>query len=141
MSWVVDTCILLDILNADPRFAFASADLLTRLGPEGLVICPITYVELAPAFSGRSDLQRQFLQRLSVDHAGPWTEADTDRAYEGWARQVQERRKGHVEKRPIADILIGAFASRFSGLLTRNPGDFRGAYPDLPCVIPGDAKT
>jgi hypothetical protein len=34
-------------------------------------------------------------------------------------------------KRPIADILIGAFATRFDGLITRKTSDLRALFPDL----------
>ena len=52
MPWVIDTCLLIDIADADPSFAAASAILLDAKRPEGLVISPITYVELAPVFEG-----------------------------------------------------------------------------------------
>ena len=39
-----------------------------------------------------------------------------------------------VPKRPIADILTGAFASRFDGLLSRNPADFESNFPSLNLV-------
>ncbi len=33
-------------------------------------------------------------------------------------------------------LLIGAFASRFDGLLTRNEGDFRRVFPALRILVP-----
>ena len=48
MAWVVDTCLLIDIAEADPTFGVASAKLLDLKRPEALTICPVTYVELAP---------------------------------------------------------------------------------------------
>ena len=63
MAWVVDTCLLIDVAEADPTFGAASARLL-------------------------------------------------------------------------ADILIGAFAMRFDGILTRNQADFRRAFPTLPITAP-----
>ena len=61
MAWVVDTCVLLDIYSADPQFAQSSADCLANYLSDGLVISPVTYVELAPAFEGNTKLQEQFL--------------------------------------------------------------------------------
>jgi len=66
MAWVVDTCVLLDIHCADPHFAQSSADCLTAHLSDGLVISPITYVELAPAFDGNMKLQEQFLTEVGV---------------------------------------------------------------------------
>jgi hypothetical protein len=52
MTWVVDTCVVLDVLEGDPEFGLASARLIDNLASEGLSLCPVSYIELAPAFSG-----------------------------------------------------------------------------------------
>jgi len=44
---------------------------------------------------------------------------------------LQQKRQRTAGKRPVADILIGAFALRHSGLLTRNGTDFRARFPGL----------
>ena len=36
----------------------------------------------------------------------------------------------------VADILIGAFASRRNGILTRNASDFRTVFPTLAIAAP-----
>ena len=56
--WVVDTSVLLDIHSADAAFSQASAECLAKYCAEGLVISPVTYVELAPAFDGGKRLSR-----------------------------------------------------------------------------------
>jgi hypothetical protein len=38
MAWAVDTCLLIDVAEADPIFGIGSAQLLDRLRPDGLVI-------------------------------------------------------------------------------------------------------
>jgi predicted nucleic acid-binding protein len=53
-----------------------------------------------------------------------------------WHRHIRQRRAGQSPRRPVADVLIGAFACRFRGLLTRNPRDFAEAFPDLRLVAP-----
>jgi hypothetical protein len=52
MPWVVDTCLLIDVAEADPAFGVASARLLDVKRVDGLAICPVTNVELAPVFNG-----------------------------------------------------------------------------------------
>ncbi|MBM3839767.1 MAG: type II toxin-antitoxin system VapC family toxin [Verrucomicrobia bacterium] len=47
---------------------------------------------------------------------------------------VKQKRQGAILKHPIADILIGAFALRFQGLLTRNGREFRRLVPSLTVV-------
>jgi len=136
MPWVIDTCLLIDIADADPQFATASATLLDAKRSEGLVISPITYVELAPVFDGDAARQELFLYHLQVSWSEAWTHTETQAAHAAWHRYVQSRRLQRIAKRPMADILIGAFAERFDGLLTRNENDFRSVFPTMPILVP-----
>jgi predicted nucleic acid-binding protein len=132
MAWVVDTCMLIDVLEDDPRHGRASALSLDAHAREGLVVCPLSYTELAPAFQGDAALQEEFLHGVGVDFRQDWTWADTVCAHQAWHRFIDRRRRVHsVPRRPLADILIGAFASRYQGLLTRNAEDFASIFPDL----------
>ena len=124
MAWVVDTSVLLDIRQNDPQFGLAAAECLVRHLPEGLVLCPVTYIELAPEFRGDSALQEEFFQKVGVEWLEPWTRQDTQSAFRLWAHYVEKKRAGHVGKRPVADVLIEAFAQRFQGLITRNVKHF-----------------
>ena len=136
--WVVDTCVLIDVLEDDPEFGGDSARCLAKHLPGALLVAPVTYVELAPAFDGSLKLQDEFLRGVGAAWDEPWTPADTRAAHRAWHLHVERRRAGRAPKRPVADILIGAFASRFDGLVTRNPDDFRGAFPDLALRNPID---
>ena len=131
MAWVVDSCILLDIALDDPKFGRASAGLLERLRIDELIVCPVTMVELAPEFGGEIANLRDFLTLSAVQAHIAWTDADTDAAAQGWVRYVRRKRQGRSGKRPVADILIGGFATRFQGLITRNPKHFKPYYPNL----------
>lgn len=124
MAWVVDTSILLDIRQNDPQFGPAAAECLVRYLPEGLVLCPVTYIELAPEFAGDSALQEEFFRRVGVQWFEPWIRQDTERAFHLWADHVAKKRSGHAGKRPVADVFIEAFAQRFQGLITRNTKHF-----------------
>ena len=136
MAWVVDTCLLIDVAEADAAFGVPSARLLDRKRADGLTICPATYVELAPVFNGDQTAQNEFLFNLGVTWPETWHQADTEEAHRAWNRYVSARRAAKVLKRPLADILIGAFASRFDGILTRNERDFRTMFPALSIATP-----
>ena len=41
-----------------------------------------------------------------------------------------------AEKRPIADVMIGAYALSRGGLITRNEVDFKSLYPNLTIFNP-----
>lgn len=135
MAWVIDTCLLIDVAENDPTFGVASATLIDSKRPEGLTICPVTYVELAPVFNGDIQALDEFLLKLGANWPEMWTLADSTAAHGAWHRHVLDKRAGKTPKRPVADILIGAFACRFDGLLSRNPADFR-VFPQLAVVGP-----
>ena len=136
MAWVVDTCVLIDVLVEDPEFGYPSAQVLEACLEEGLVICPMTYAELSPALQGNQALQDEFLAGVGVDFRQDWVWADTLRAHQAWNDFIRRKRSGQLPGRPLADVLIGAFATRFQGLITRNPEDFRKLFPSLPLRVP-----
>jgi predicted nucleic acid-binding protein len=80
--------------------------------------------------------EEQFLANVGVIWPEAWTLADSQQAHAAWALHVQQKRQRAATKRPIADILIGAFSLRFQGLLTRNGADFRRRFPALVVVEP-----
>ncbi|MEO6005739.1 MAG: type II toxin-antitoxin system VapC family toxin [Opitutus sp.] len=129
--WVVDTCVVLDVLEHDPKFGLVSARLLEKLLVDGLAVSPVTFVELSAAFEGDLAEQKHFLEQAGISHTESWTLADTEVAHHAWNAYVQSRRGNQIPKRPIADILIGGFAMNRQGLITRNPSDFRRWFPKL----------
>ena len=137
MVWVVDTCIFLDIMDEIAPFAELAAKALDEKSEEGLLtVAPITYVELAPAFNGDRVMQDLFLRNVGVciDFAGDEEAVFT--AHKAWYEHIVHKRAGTVKKRPIADIMIGAYAMRKGGLITRNEADFRSLYPNLTVFNP-----
>ena len=135
-GWVVDTCVVLDVALNDVNFGATSPRLLQSKLADGLLISPVTFVELAPSFHNQLPELKHFLHRARLNWHELWTQADTEAAFEGWGRYVQLKRQGLSVRRPVADLLIGAFASRFQGLITRNPGDFQPFFPRLQILTP-----
>jgi predicted nucleic acid-binding protein len=136
MAWVVDTAVLLDVFEGDPRFGLASARCLSRHLDDGLLISPVSYVEFSPACNGNERIQQEFLLQAGVHWNEPWLWHDTVKAHELWHTHIAKKRRESHAKRPVADVLIGAFSHRFQGLITRNAGDFRSLCPSLKLVIP-----
>ena len=132
MAWVIDTSVLLDIRLPDPVFGAASAACLHKHRPDGLTLCPVSYVELAPAFGGDHALLQAFLAQLGVEWREHWRWRDTQVACQKWTAYTAQKRAGITPKRFAVDVLIEAFASRFQGLITRNPRHF----PTVPVVVP-----
>lgn len=136
MGWVVDTCVIIDVLDDDPKFGRSSALALKGRLADGLIICPVTVIELSPAFDGNLAEQKQFLKLCGVNYDEAFASGDADFAHSVWAKYIFSKRLGNAGKRPIADIMIGAFASRFQGLITRNPKDFSKWFPKLRIISP-----
>lgn len=129
--WVVDTCVVLDVFEHDPQFGKASAKLLQRLLADGLVVSPVTMIELGAAFEGNCIEQKRFLNLAGIDCIEPWTVADSEISQQAWHRYVKARRADRIPKRPVVDLMIGGFAANRQGLVTRNPSDFRRWFPKL----------
>ena len=136
MAWVVDTVVLLDVFEGDPQFGVPSAQCLKRHLKDGLLVCPISYVEFSPACGGNEKIQQAFLLQAGVHWNEPWLWQDSVKAHELWHDHIAGKRRGVSTKRPIADVLIGAFAHRFQGLITRNSRDFRSLCPALRLATP-----
>ena len=134
--WVIDTCILIDLLRRDDTFATFAADALDAKRREGLTIAPITYVELAPALGGDIHAQDYFLSEIGVNIDFEGKKDIVLAAHRAWHDHIRRKRKGEVTKRPIADVMIGAYAESKGGLITRNEDDFRSLFPGLKIFNP-----
>lgn len=136
--WVVDTCVLIDLLRHDETFATLAADALDAKRSEGLTIAPLTYVELAPALGGDIRAQDYFLSEIGIKIDFDEPKDAIVAAHRAWYEHILRKRKGEVTKRPIADVIIGAYAMSKGGLITRNESDFRTLYPSLTIYNPAN---
>ena len=136
MSMVVDTCVILDVLERDPVFGMASAEAIDHHADDGLIISPMTYVELSPAFLGDEARERNFLFEIGIDLPPGVSDEDLSIAAATWNRHIQRKRSGKAARRPVADVMIGALAQANDGLITRNADDFRALFPSLNIVTP-----
>ncbi len=136
MAWTVDTCVLVDIVENDPKFGIHSARCLADRLNEGLILCPVSFVELGPTFNGNFLELRKFLNACGIPYNIPFDARDAELGHQIWHEWTVAKRKGIVPKRPVADILIGAFAVKTGGIITRNPKDFRKRFPNLRITDP-----
>ena len=134
--WVVDTCVIIDIISGDGEFATVSADAIDAKREAGLVIAPLTYIELAPSFHGDIAKQDSILSGLGIEFDFAENREAVLAAHKAWYEHVLRKRLGGTVKRPIADVLIGAYAVEKGGLITRNEADFRALYPKLTIFNP-----
>ena len=136
MTWVVDTCVIIDVLRGDETFSIRSSMALQSKLDDVLTIAPLTYVELAPEFNGDVEAQNAFLDGMWIHRDFNGSEEAVLLAHKAWNEHVLRKRNGVEKKRPIADIMIGAYAMQKGGLITRNESDFKTLDPNLTIFNP-----
>ena len=136
MTWVVDTCGLIDVFRGDKTFSAMSSMALQSKLDDVLTVAPITYVELSPEFNGDVAAQDAFLDAMWIQRDFNGSKEAVLLAYKAWHEHIMRKRAGSTRKRPIADVLIGAYAMQKGGLITRNEAEFRTLYPTLTIFNP-----
>ncbi len=81
-------------------------------------------------------MKDEFLSAIGIDYNEALDQRFIEDAYHAWDRQVMLKRSMQAARSPVADILIGAFALRRKGILTRNPSDFTRVFPKLKVITP-----
>ena len=130
---LVDSCILIDVLADDPKWADWSLDQLDICGQRApLVINPIILAEVSPRYERASDLETALAALPLVREPLPW-----DAAFlAGQAFKVYRLSKG-ANTSPMPDFYIGAHAIvRNLQLLTRDAARYRSYFPRLKIVAP-----
>lgn len=127
---------VVDLITGDPLFEPASTACLQAHLSDGLVVSPVTLVELGPSFSGDDVAAEAFLTASHIGSSEFWSPADTVLAHRLWHQHQLRRRQLQVTKRPVADVLIAAFAGRFQGIISRDASDFRNILPALTIIEP-----
>ena len=100
----------------------------------------MSYVELAPAFNGDASAQDGFLDALWIRRDFNVGTEEILAAHRAWHEHVLRKHAGASPKRPIADVMIGAYALQKGGLITRNESDFRTLYPALTIFNPVSSR-
>ena len=128
-----DTNVLLDIATADPIWlAWSESQFRTAAAQGPILINPIIYAELAPAFPSAADLDRWLdpavFQRLPLPYAAGWLAAQAFLKY---------RRSGGAKTSPLPDFYIGAHAEIEKWtLVTRDAARYRAYFPTVPLIAP-----
>ena len=130
---LLDTNVLLDIATADPVWLPWSEKQFRAAAAQGpILINPIIYAELAPAFASATDLDRWLdptvFQRLPLPYAAGWLAAQAFQKY---------RRGGGLKTSPLPDFYIGAQAEIEKWtLITRDAARYRTYFPKVVIIAP-----
>ncbi len=131
---LVDSNVLIDVLQEDPRwFDWSSAALERTARVAALVINPIVYAEVSLAFDTVEELDAA-LPRSRVEREPLPFEAGF---LAGRAFQVH-RRRGGARMTPLPDFYIGAHAAIAGySVLTRDAARYRTYFPTVDVIAPG----
>lgn len=130
---LLDTNVLLDIATADPVWLPWSERQFRAAAAQGpILINPIIYAELAPAFASATDLDRWLdptvFQRLPLPYAAGWLAAQAFQKY---------RHGGGMKTSPLPDFYIGAQAEIEKWtLITRDAARYRTYFPKVVIIAP-----
>jgi len=130
---LVDTNVLVDVLEDDPRWAeWSIAQLRAQARVHRLAINPVIYAELSVAFSTVEALDRvvDTMQLL-------WLDIPRPALFLAGKAFVKYRRGGGARSNVPADFFIGAHAAVANlPVLTRDAQRYRAYFPTVRVVTP-----
>ena len=134
MITAVDTNVLVDILEPDPRHGVASADALARCLAEGTVVaCDVVWAEVATVYGAKQAELLAALETLCIDYS----EVTQEAALEAARHWHAYRSRGGSRQRIAADFIVGAHAlAQCERLLTRDRGFYRSSFSGLAIFNP-----
>lgn len=133
MATLVDSNVLIDVLDVDPLWSSRSAIALEAVGAAGpVVINPVIYAEVSVRYEDTDELDRDLplddFQREQL----PWPAA-----FLAGKAFAEYRRRGGRRRSPLPDFFIGAHAA-VGGLrlLTRDASRYRTYFPAVDLIVP-----
>ena len=130
---LVDTNVLLDVLQRDPVWAdWSEAALRSSASEDRLFINPLVYAELATAFSRIEELEAVVEEAELEYHELPREALFlAAKAFSSYGKNQPQRQK------VLVDFLIGAHAAvSGSALLTRDRRTYRTWFPTVRLITP-----
>ncbi len=130
---LVDTNVLVDVLQDDPQWAdWSIGQLRAQARVHALAINPIVYADLSLSFSSVEALDSVVARMELTLHEVP-----RPALFLAGKAFAQYRRRGGAKAQVLPDFIIGAHAA-VSGwsLLTRDATRYRSYFPALPVIAP-----
>jgi predicted nucleic acid-binding protein len=130
---LVDTNVLVDLLEKDAQWSgWSLRQLRFQSRVHELVINPVIYAELSPAFASESELDGE-VERLELT----FRELSRTALFVAGVAHRHYRQAGGPRHSILADFLIGAHAAVLGcGILTRDVRRYRSYFPRVPLVTP-----
>jgi predicted nucleic acid-binding protein len=136
-SVLVDSNVILDVFEEDPRWVDWSESLLDQYsGTHTLSINPIIYAEVSIGFERLEELE-EALTGCGFE----MLEIPKQALFRAGKAFLEYRKRGGSKTSPLPDFFIGAHAE-FSGLplLTRDPARYTTYFPTVTVISPEDGE-
>ncbi len=133
---LVDTNVLIDVLENDPDWSDWSIDQL-RIQSQihKLVINPIIYSELSLSFS-KVEALNEVLRKMELE----LLELPREALFLAGKAFLQYRRKGGMKNNVLSDFYIGAHAATSKlPLLTRDTKRYKNYFPTVKLITPNNS--
>lgn len=133
---LVDSNVLIDVTAQEGVWRDWSIAALRMAADAGrLVVNPLIYAEVSVGFADREGLEALLPIDIYDREPLPW-----EAAFVAGRAFLDYRRRGGVRTAPLPDFYIGAHAAvRGYDLLTRDAGRYRGYFPSVRLIAPGEA--
>lgn len=130
---VVDSNVLLDVLEEDPVWYDWSAKQLQKAADTSiLIINTVIYAEISIGFRQIEELEEVLRDNVFYRRPIPW-----EAAFLAGKCYMRYRRLGGTRRSPLPDFFIGAHAAvEKLTLLTRDATRYRTYFPSLDLIAP-----
>jgi predicted nucleic acid-binding protein len=135
---IVDSCVLLDVITGDERWAEWSARQIAAAMDSGrVVINPLIYAEISVGYDTVEELDDLLPASDYEREPLPYTAG-----FAAGKAFLQYRRGGGDKRSPMPDFYIGAHAA-VAGyqLLTRDVARYRTYFPTIALIAPGTNRS
>ncbi|MBE0473693.1 PIN domain-containing protein [Rhodoferax sp.] len=129
---LVDSCVLIDVFDADPQWQQWSLDALQTHHAQGLAVNALVCAEIAPSFAS----QQQMQEALDLVHLvyAPLSQACAFVAAQAFA--LYRQNKGS-KLTTLPDFFIGAHAQTQGWpILTRDKARYKTYFPAVKLITP-----
>lgn len=133
MGFLIDSCIILDLVTNDPIWAQSSQKLLEKCDSKGvLYINPIIYTEISIGYSNVKLLD-EVVEEMKLE----WLDIPKEALFLTGKVFVNYRRNKGTKAHPLPDFYIGAHAQVTAlQLITRDIARYKTYFPNVSLIIP-----
>jgi predicted nucleic acid-binding protein len=134
MATLVDSNVLIDVIEEELAWSERSAAALEQVGAMGpVVINPVIYAEVSVRYEDTDELDLDLPVDLFQREQLPWPAA-----FLAGKAFAEYRQRGGRRRSPLPDFFIGAHAA-VTGmrLLTRDEARYRTYFPTVDLIVPG----